>query len=430
MSLISSSSQSNGPLLPLAAMLAAGFFCTSAYGQRSQPIDAGSLRGRRICNPLTLSSATPHIIWNNTTRCLEAGLIVGGVTSVFGRTGSVTAQGGDYTAAQVTNAFDITANNDIGAHYIDGTAGSAPANPAAGKYRVYFKTGTGWCQRDSAGTETCIGSISVEGGPTGTITVNCAVTPCQIDATAAVSLLASAETYTGLKTFDQRQVWKQVATPSAPGAGYTALYTKSDGKLYRFPNGGAETEVGAGVTVSTAGKGYFCLFDGCGFQDNPLALSSKVPRYVQFVVTAGSWTFTKAGTYNWTADSSTCTGTCGLAAALYDSDCNKISGGDFTTRTTGLTATGVQTLAHPSSVTLTPGVYFFGFASDSATLAIYGTPGNSAFRQVVNVTAGQERYFTGSNAATGDSSTLAMPSSCGTRTAVASAAVEQWVFLP
>lgn len=36
--------------------------------------------------------------------------LTGYVTSVFGRTGDVTAQTGDYTAAQVTNAFDVTAD--------------------------------------------------------------------------------------------------------------------------------------------------------------------------------------------------------------------------------------------------------------------------------------------------------------------------------
>ena len=33
------------------------------------------------------------------------------VSSVFSRTGVVTAQNGDYTAAQVTNAFDKTADD-------------------------------------------------------------------------------------------------------------------------------------------------------------------------------------------------------------------------------------------------------------------------------------------------------------------------------
>jgi hypothetical protein len=35
----------------------------------------------------------------------------GAVTSVFGRIGAVTAQSGDYTASQVTNSFDVVADD-------------------------------------------------------------------------------------------------------------------------------------------------------------------------------------------------------------------------------------------------------------------------------------------------------------------------------
>lgn len=53
------------------------------------------------------------------------------VSSVFGRTGVVTAQAGDYTVAQVTNAFDkttVTAKGDL----IVATAASTPARLAVG----------------------------------------------------------------------------------------------------------------------------------------------------------------------------------------------------------------------------------------------------------------------------------------------------------
>lgn len=41
----------------------------------------------------------------------------------------------------------------------------------------------------------------------------------------------------------------QVATPDAPAAGLTTIYSKTDGKLYIRPTGGAETEVGAALTM-------------------------------------------------------------------------------------------------------------------------------------------------------------------------------------
>lgn len=42
--------------------------------------------------------------------------------------------------------------------YFDWTLGAAPGNPAAGDIRLYPKTGSTLCARDSAGTETCYGS--------------------------------------------------------------------------------------------------------------------------------------------------------------------------------------------------------------------------------------------------------------------------------
>lgn len=77
----------------------------------------------------------------------------GGVSSVFGRTGAVVAQAGDYTAAQVTNAFDKSASNDIGANYIDMGA-LAPANPGSGRYRVFISSATGkFSCKDATGAD-------------------------------------------------------------------------------------------------------------------------------------------------------------------------------------------------------------------------------------------------------------------------------------
>lgn len=58
-----------------------------------------------------------------------------------------------------------------------------------------------------------------------------------------------------------------IATPSDPGAGNTAVYAKTDGKLYTFPAGGAETEVGSGATgggreVLTGNRTYYVRTDG------------------------------------------------------------------------------------------------------------------------------------------------------------------------
>jgi hypothetical protein len=71
-----------------------------------------------------------------------------GVSSVFGRTGTVTAQPGDYTAAQVTNAFDTNAANVI-------TNVIAPPTPAVGKTALYVdSTNKLWSAKDEAGNVT------------------------------------------------------------------------------------------------------------------------------------------------------------------------------------------------------------------------------------------------------------------------------------
>lgn len=79
------------------------------------------------------------------------------VSSVFGRTGAVVAATGDYTAAQVTNAFDTTANNTIGPIVNTQTDVSTPTNPTSGHTKIYTKNGT-WCALSSLGLETCTGA--------------------------------------------------------------------------------------------------------------------------------------------------------------------------------------------------------------------------------------------------------------------------------
>jgi hypothetical protein len=66
------------------------------------------------------------------------------------------------TTATQTGAFDLSANNALGAHYFDMTNISAPSNPGSGVMRFYFKTGSGLCQKDSSGTETCFGPAGAE----------------------------------------------------------------------------------------------------------------------------------------------------------------------------------------------------------------------------------------------------------------------------
>lgn len=65
------------------------------------------------------------------------------VLSVFGRTGVVVAVSGDYTAAEVTSAFDKSTNNDVGTQYVDIGEIAAPASPPANVRRLFLNSTTG-----------------------------------------------------------------------------------------------------------------------------------------------------------------------------------------------------------------------------------------------------------------------------------------------
>jgi hypothetical protein len=75
---------------------------------------------------ITSPAANQALAWNGSNWINQAQL----VTSVFGRDGAVTAQSGDYSASQVSNAFDVTAANTL-------TNVAAPGTPAAGKTAVW-----------------------------------------------------------------------------------------------------------------------------------------------------------------------------------------------------------------------------------------------------------------------------------------------------
>ena len=82
-----------------------------AGGDVSGTLTAATVAG--IQNRAVASTAPANgqaLVWNSGAAAWQPGTVSGGgaVSSVFGRTGTVTAQPGDYTAAQVTNALSQT----------------------------------------------------------------------------------------------------------------------------------------------------------------------------------------------------------------------------------------------------------------------------------------------------------------------------------
>jgi hypothetical protein len=200
-----------------------------------------------------------------------------------------------------------------------------------------------------------------------------------------------------------------------------------DGTAFRLPCAGS---AGGGPNMTTTGAGFICL-PSCAVDSTTGAVSSapssKVPRYQQFVAT-GSFKFTGLAGYVQTAVGS-CGATCGFAAAIYDISCNKVSGTDLTT-STALTAAGAFYLTATAATTIPAGVYYLGWSTDGTALAWYGALDNTVYQSIFNAQTGNARFFTGATSATGANGTLAMPASCGARTAITASYIESFLLFP
>jgi len=96
------------PLLPLnAPLFGGGDGAPPVPGTRSgTTLEVGTILGPHSVNKQLAFDANGNIIASDTDIGAGSGGGGGSVSSVFGRTGAVIAQSGDYTAAQVTNAAD------------------------------------------------------------------------------------------------------------------------------------------------------------------------------------------------------------------------------------------------------------------------------------------------------------------------------------
>ncbi len=98
------------------------------------------MQGRPIANTTPFTGQA--LAWNGTQWAPQS--VAGGVASVFGRTGSVTAQFGDYTASQVIHAADVSAANTFAAgmrQTFTPAAGGAGINVAPGSLPTFPQAG-------------------------------------------------------------------------------------------------------------------------------------------------------------------------------------------------------------------------------------------------------------------------------------------------
>lgn len=157
---------------------------------------------RYTFSPVTVDTLTFRQICFTDTTCQGSAAAGGTVSSVFGRTGIITAQPGDYTAAQVTNAASTTVSNTFGGGLkqiftpsattsgIQVVAGALPSSPAVGDLvidsgagnQLKWWNGSAWAGTTGSGTVTNVALslpsvFNVSGSPvttTGTLTATLA----------------------------------------------------------------------------------------------------------------------------------------------------------------------------------------------------------------------------------------------------------------
>lgn len=145
---------------------------------------------RFIFTPARVQSLEFGQICFTDTTCQTTAAAGGTVSSVFGRVGVITAQSGDYSAAQVTNAASLIASNTFGAGLkqiftpsastagVRVVAGNQPSSPAIGDLiidasdgnKLKYWDGSTWAGSAGSGTVTSVAMtvpsfLSVAGSP-------------------------------------------------------------------------------------------------------------------------------------------------------------------------------------------------------------------------------------------------------------------------
>lgn len=224
------------------------------YGQNVTPANPSSGTRR-----LFVDSADGHLKLkrsNGTVYDVETGGGGGAVTSVFGRAGAVVALGGDYTASQVTNAFDLTANNDLGTHWLD-LDKSNPGNPPGTQRRLFVDTADNHFKVKRAdGTNIDVEAAAAVSSVFGRVGAVVAAGGDYVASQVTNAFDLTANNPVGAHWADITQI----AAPAAPAAGVRRLFVdQATGKISVQTSGGftVPLETGGTITPSTIGKSAF-----------------------------------------------------------------------------------------------------------------------------------------------------------------------------
>jgi len=288
------------------------------------------------------------------------------VPSVFGRTGTVTAQTGDYTAAQVTNAAQTNAGNTFtaGTHNFSGAAHTLPAVTGVTASRpatctvgeVYFATdapaGRNWNFCTGTNTWTATGeAVPSVFGRTGAVTAQAGdYTAAQVTNAVAVN---TANSWTGgfLQNFsaDDMLLPVHASDPATCTAGQLEFNSRSvNGKLCTSTNNWTALSTGGGITQLTgdvtAGPGSGAMTATVAKINGTTVPTNSAPD--QTIVTTVSSTAAWASLANCVAAG----GVLQYATATHSYSCHTLGAADIPTALPNTTAVNGTTI--PASTTL------------------------------------------------------------------------------
>ena len=199
---------------------------------------------------------------------------------------------------------------------------------------------------------------------------------------------------------DIGRVYVRSDAASTQSSLYVCANTGSGTYAWELVQGGGG---GSSFTMATANSGWFDLTGSGGGNFNPSAANTSyfLEIHLPFALKISNMGYNMpAGNFasNY------------IAWGIYNSSCTLIAG----TSGRGALSTGAHVAAVANAATIGPGVFYLGFAFDSASPVLSTS---NRFQHGILQAVNPPRIFRGSSAPTGSGSSLAMPASCGTKTA-------------